>query len=71
MAASSVLIAQPPQGPTFRAGTQVVSLFVGNPDLMTRQREAATDDGELLRVTDRHFCRQSATGDVVGGEVFD
>src|SRR5882672_984799 len=36
VATSSVLIAQPPQGPTFRAGTQVVSLFVTVADAQKR-----------------------------------
>src|SRR3989441_7138424 len=36
VAASSVLIAQPPQGPTFRTGTQVVSLFVTVADAQKR-----------------------------------
>jgi len=35
-AASVVLVAQPPQGPTFKSGTQVVSLFVMVADAQKR-----------------------------------
>src|SRR5882762_11767146 len=35
-AASVVLVAQPPQGPTFKSGTQVVSLFVSVADAQKR-----------------------------------